>query len=101
MTRTIPGWERLKPSIGDSGKPGWRLLSHDRESQQTAVYRKNEGPWANASIYCEWIAYDDCWRFHMLDKEGRVYGPVYHEHFEPTMNKLNDKIVNRGLDPII
>jgi hypothetical protein len=63
MARTIPGWERMKPSKGESGKPGWRLLSHDGEAQQIAVYRKNEGPWKDASVYGEWRKRDRRWRF--------------------------------------
>jgi hypothetical protein len=101
MARSIPGWERLKPSIGDSGKPGWRMLSHDQVSQQLAIYRKNEGPWKGASAFCEWRQHDARWCVFMRDAHDRFYGPVYHEHFDPAVRAFNDHLVDRRLPPII
>ena len=103
MARSVPAWERLKPSIGSTGNPGWRLLSHDGNTQQAAIYRKNEGPWSGASIYCEWHEEDGQpkrWLMFLRDRHDRFLGPVHDEHFEPALHALNDLVVDRSLDPL-
>jgi hypothetical protein len=100
VARSIPGWERLKPSIGESGKPGWRLLSHDGQAEQIAVYFKKDGPWKGSLAFCEWRLHDKRWCIYMRDVHDRLYGPAYHEHFEPALDAFNNDLAERGLPPI-
>jgi hypothetical protein len=101
MSRSIESWERLRPSQGQNGAPGRRLLSHDGESLQVGVYRKKHGQWAGATIYTEWVEETEAlprrWRFHMLDAHDRHYPVVSCDGFETTKNAFRESIEAMGL----
>jgi hypothetical protein len=99
MARAIPRWERLKPSVGESGAPGWRLVSAD-DAQQVAVYRKNEGPWKDATIFCEFRTRDWQWRFVMFDGQDRFVTQQYGEHYNEALDRLQQTLTDRNLPPL-
>lgn len=99
MASTPSGWERLRPSLGKTGKPGRRLLSNDNEVQ-IQMYRQSHGPHAGWRWLWEWVEARDSWEFLVRDARSNVVAQGFGHTVPDAREAVNLVLVAKGYEPL-